>query len=80
MISKPPSKLTLASVESSHKLRKRHKSKKKVSKDPDSLDYIIRRLRKYFNQQKTRGNSRSHKDLSLDALICLEKMIFNSIR
>lgn len=44
--------------------------------DPESLDYITSRLRRYFRQQRRKNSERSHKELSLDALICLEHMIF----
>jgi len=57
-----------------HDRRKKRKRTKDL--DPESLEYISRRLKKYFKQQKKRNVDRSQKELSMSALKILETMLF----
>ena len=62
----------------SHRLKK--DKKRKLNEDKESLDYITRRLKKYFKQQKRNNYSREGKELSMSALKLLQKLIFPKIK
>ena len=58
------------------KHRLKNDRRRKHFEDKESLEYITRRLKKYFRQQRRNNQGRDGKELSMSALRLLEKLIF----
>ena len=54
---------------------KRRECKRRKPKNKNSVDYMRRKLKKYLKQQRRFGRKRTEEEISIKALLYLEKAI-----